>query len=190
MDTRDDYQKLLAYAETEFFPDEEECDELLRIAGTPEKVTRHERAVAMCAMRIADSLVKTGVKIDRRLLVSACLLHDIAKGEKDHEASGAKRLRRWGYDRVAKVVASHKDLPVRKKIGEAEILYLADKLTDGTVVSTLGRRLSRMESRFPPGSEALECARRRIAVAAEVQRKIEALAEATLDKILGGANLD
>ncbi|MDR1966520.1 MAG: NTP transferase domain-containing protein [Synergistaceae bacterium] len=181
MDTPEDYQKLLAYSKTEFFPDEEECAELLGIAGTPEKVARHGRAVADCAMRIAGAL---GRPMDRRLLLASCLLHDLAKGSKDHEEMGARWLRRRGYSKVAEIVASHKDLASRKKIGEAEILYLADKLTDGTAVSTLESRMSRMEARFPRGSEALAGAKRRIGAAAKIQKKIEAESGMTLGQIL------
>jgi putative nucleotidyltransferase with HDIG domain len=190
MDTPEDYKKMLAYAGTEFYPDGEECTELLIIAGTPERVIRHGRVVAKVAAAIADILTESGVAIDRNLLSSACLLHDIAKGKKNHEARGARMLRKPGYVKVARIVASHKDLPIRRKIGEAEILYIADKITDGTVVSTLENRMLRMESRFPTGSEALINARRRIAAATAVQKKIEAVTGMGLEKIIGGAYVD
>jgi len=186
MDTPEDYENLISYAKREFCPDPDECAELLRIAGTPEKVIRHERAVAEGAMRMADALAGHGAKIDKNLLMSACLLHDIAKGEPDHEAEGARWLRAQGYEKVASIVASHKDLPGGKKIGEAEILYLADKITDGTEVLPLGARLAKMEARFPPGSEARRGAARRIAAASDIQRKIEEASGMTLEKILEG----
>jgi hypothetical protein len=44
-----------------------------------------------------------------------------------------------------------------------------------------------MELRFPPGSEALSNAHRRIAAAAEVQKKVESAVGAALAEILGGA---
>jgi CTP:molybdopterin cytidylyltransferase MocA len=187
MDTPGDYAKLLAYSEREFYPDPEECEELLRIAGTPQKAVRHSRAVAKSAMLMAMALSGV-VKIDCDLLMSACLLHDIAKGEPDHEARGARWLRKWGYGRVASIVASHKDLP-EKRAYEAEILYLADKITDGTEVLPLGARLERMKSRFPPGSEELRGATRRIAAAAEIQRRVEDASGMALEKIIGGEHI-
>jgi CTP:molybdopterin cytidylyltransferase MocA len=190
MDTPEDYEILLAYAKREFYPDCHECVELLRIAGTPERVVRHEFAVAERAMLLADALAGHGVNIDKNLLFSACLLHDIAKGERDHEARGASWLRKLGYRKVASIVASHKDLPASKKIGEAEILYLADKITDGTVTSSLQNRLARMESRFPPDSEAIRGARRRITTASEIQRKIEETSGMKLEKILGDEHIE
>jgi CTP:molybdopterin cytidylyltransferase MocA len=186
MDTKADYGRLLGYAVSEFFPDDDECSELLLIAETPARVVMHARAVARCAARIIGSLEGGGVRLDARLLASACLLHDIAKGQKNHEARGAEWLRGRGYGRVAKIVASHKDLPVSKKLGEAEVLYLADKLTDGERVSTLEARKARMEARFPPGSEARENALRRISRAADIQNKVESAAGTVLADILRG----
>jgi CTP:molybdopterin cytidylyltransferase MocA len=185
MDTQDGYGKLLAYARTETCPDEAECAELLHIAGTPEGAVRHSRVVASAAARIAESLSRCGAAIDMRLLAASCLLHDIAKGEKDHESRGARWLRKRGYAKVAEVVASHKDLTPSKNIGEAEILYLSDKITDGDAVSTLAHRMARMEDRFQRGSEALRNARRRIETAMDIERKIESITGLSLSEILG-----
>jgi hypothetical protein len=75
-------------------------------------------------------------------------------------------------------------------LGEAEILYLADKITDGTSVSTLENRLARMEARFGHDGEALAGARRRIAAAMTVQKKVEAVAKAALGEIIGGMEIE
>jgi putative nucleotidyltransferase with HDIG domain len=190
MDTPEDYNRLLAYAKTEFYPDDDECAELLRIANTPERVVRHTRVVANCAMLIADAMSKTGAKIDLRLLRSAALLHDISKGEHDHEARGANWLRNRGYVKASEIVASHKDLPARKKVGEAEILYLADKMTDGTTLLSLESRLTVVTERFQAGSEALEGARRRMASAVLVRKKVEDATGMSIEEILGGADIE
>jgi putative nucleotidyltransferase with HDIG domain len=195
MDTQDDYRDLLRYSMGEKIPDDGECEELLSIAGTPKKVTRHMRAVADCAGRLADALGECGVKakIDRRLLRSACLLHDIAKGKKDHEARGATLLRERGYSKVASLVASHKDLggrvPKGSPISEAELLYLSDKITDGEVLSTLKNKMLRMETRFAPGSEALAAATRRIRQASDIQKKIEKITGRKLAELLADTYL-
>lgn len=188
MDTPDDYRHLLDYAKNEFYPDDDECAELLMIAGAPPRVARHSRVVADCAMLIADALSAAGVKINFRLLRAAALLHDIAKGQKDHEIRGARWLRGRGYSKVAGITASHKDLPVRGKTGEVEVLYLADKITDGTDTLTLEDRLARMEERFPRGSEAMDNARRRLSDAMLVQKKIEDITGMSLEEILGGVD--
>jgi hypothetical protein len=190
MDTHEDYNSLLKYAITEKFPDDDECAELLGIAGTPNRVVRHMKAVAASAMRLADALNDSGAHINKRMLASACLLHDIAKGEKEHEARGARWLRERGYSKVADLVASHKDLPEKKSIGEAELLYLADKITDGESVSTLKNRMLRMEARFAPWSDSLEAARRRIKRASEIQKKVEKITGLSIEELLRHANYE
>ncbi|MDR3321009.1 MAG: NTP transferase domain-containing protein [Synergistaceae bacterium] len=187
MDTPADYLELMRYAKDEKFPDDDECAELLSIAGTPNRVARHMRVVAECASRVADALCDAGLKINRRLLRSSCLLHDIAKGRKDHEAQGARWLRERGYSGVAKLVACHKDLPDRRKpLGEAEILYLSDKITDGEEISALKDRMRRMRARFSSESEALDSAKRRIKQADDIQRRVEKATGRSLDDILIG----
>jgi CTP:molybdopterin cytidylyltransferase MocA len=188
MDTQDDYRTLLRYCMCEKIPDDDECGELLSIAGTPKRVIRHMRVVADCADRLAAALEACGVKTDRKLLRSACMLHDIAKGAKDHEARGAKILREKGYSKVANLVASHRDLRGKmvkdSAIGEAELLYLSDKITDGEVISTLKNRMLRMETRFAPGSDALAAAARRIRQAADIQKKVEKITCRNLAEIV------
>jgi hypothetical protein len=186
MDTPEDYKRLLAYAKTEFFPDEEECGEILRVEGTPDGAARHARAVAKVAGAIAAALIAVGLEIDRRLLASASLLHDIAKGRHDHEAEGARILRRRGMNAVADVVASHKDLPESGKIGENELLYLADKTTVGTTVTTLEERMSKLESKFSSDEDALASMRRRLSRAIAIRDGIEKIVGSPLGKILGG----
>jgi CTP:molybdopterin cytidylyltransferase MocA len=183
MDTPDDYERLMSYAKTEFFPDVEECDEILRIEGTPEGAVRHARTVARVAGAIAAALIVKGIEIDRRLLASASLLHDIAKGRHDHEAEGARMLRRRGMSVVADVVASHKYLPESGKIGENEALYLADKMTMGTAVMTIEERMSKLESKFSSDEEALFSMRKKLSRAMTIRDKIERIVGSPLAKI-------
>jgi CTP:molybdopterin cytidylyltransferase MocA len=185
MDTPDDYERLIAYAKTEFFPDEEECDEILSVEGTPDGAVRHARVVAKIAGAIAAALIGKGIAIDRCLLASASLLHDMAKGRHKHEAEGARMLRLRGMDAVADVVASHKDLPESGKIGERETLYLADKMTVGTTVLTIEERMSKLEAKFASDEAALTAMRRRLSRAMAIRDEIERIADSPLEKILG-----
>jgi CTP:molybdopterin cytidylyltransferase MocA/HD superfamily phosphohydrolase YqeK len=187
MNTPEDYETTLDYAKREKFPDDDECLELTAIAGTPNKVIRHMNVVCESAMRITAALKDKGIKINRELLRSACLLHDIAKGDKEHEARGARWLRERGYARVAKLVASHKDLPAgtEKKVpSEAEILYLADKITDGEATAGLKHRMARLETRLAPGSDSLLSSRRRFKQAMEIQKRVEKITGRSLDELV------
>lgn len=184
MDTPDDYETLKAYAEKEWYPDDEECAELLQIARTPHAVAQHTRCAADIAGRISRALAAKGLSLNDRLLRAACLLHDIAKGHKDHEARGARWLAERGYREVAAIVATHKDLPEKSFLGEAEVLYLSDKLSDGNVVSSLEARMVRMVIHFSQNDEALTAARHRVARAMELQKRVENITGRKMDEIL------
>lgn len=173
MDTPDDYAALQAYVETEYYPDDEECLELHVMMGVAENVAGHMKVVTECAMTMANTLVSCGIYVNRRLLSSACMLHDIAKGESGHAEKGGDMLRTRGYEEVAAVVGVHMDLPDDVECLEAEILYLADKMAEGDRVLPLEQRMSRMESRFTHEGEALSAARRRILKAVEIQKRVE-----------------
>lgn len=186
MDTHDDYQGLEEYLKYEYIPDSLECDALLTLAGTTSSVIRHCRMVAQVALTVAMALEESGVPLDLMLLRAACLLHDIAKEHGEHEALGARWLRKGGYGRVGALVALHKDLPPSDRLGEAEILYLADKIVDGERVSTLEARLQRMKERYPQGSPGREGAKRRINRAQSVQKQVEAVTGKGLGALLEG----
>lgn len=184
MDTPDDYERLKAYAEAERFPDDEECAELLQIAGTPSRVIRHACCVSAIAARIYAALAARKLILCAPLLRAACLLHDVAKGQKNHEARGARWLAGRGYKELAAVVATHKDLPEKNFLGEKEVLYLSDKLSDGDRVSSLEARMVRMAVRLSGNDGAMEAARRRIAAAMEIQKRVENVTGRKIEEIL------
>ena len=186
MDTPDDYRGLEEYLKWEYVPDRQECDALLALAGTPQPVIRHCRMVAQVALTLALALEQNGISLDLMQLRAACLLHDIAKEHGEHEALGARWLRKGGYGSVGALVALHKDLPSSDCLGEAEILYLSDKIVEGEKVSSLEARLQRMKERYPQGSHGRESAKRRIGRAQLIQEQIEDITGKGLHELLDG----
>lgn len=113
-------------------PDPEESDELARkVFRLPDELLDHGRAVASTARRLAEAMPNNG--LDLELIQSAGLLHDLAKGQPDHAAAGAARLRELGLGPVAEVIADHPDMapPRSGRLGEAELICLADKCVQG-----------------------------------------------------------
>ena len=173
MDTPEAYEEIRRLADR-IAPDPEECEALLALEGTPERVIRHARAVCRVALALGEPLTaRLGLDLD--LLRAGALLHDLAKGQPRHEARGARRLRALGYRELAVLVGSHKDLPSRSRTPEAELLYLADKLVEGEGLSSLEARMERMRQRFREDPEAWKAARGRIRRAMRVQDRVEAL---------------
>lgn len=121
-------------------PDDAEIRRLHQKQGTPETVIAHEAAVAETAMRLAQN-ARGAVNLP--FLRAACLLHDLCRAEgRDHPSAAARLLEKEGYPELARVIAMHHDLGVSPS-AEAEIVYLADKLVDGTRPVTIEERFAR-----------------------------------------------
>jgi len=125
-------------------PDKDECVYLLKKRRAPDEVISHCVAVSRKAVSIAESL-GFGLQIDRELVRSAALLHDIAKTEKDHAKAGAAYLTDCGYPRVANVIRSHHDLASEdfEALTESMLVFYADKLLFGTDEVSLEERFSK-----------------------------------------------
>jgi putative nucleotidyltransferase with HDIG domain len=125
-------------------PSESECGYLLKQYKTPDEVVMHCMAVSRKAAQIAESL-KADYRIDRELIKSAELLHDIARMEKNHAKAGYNYLIKCGYPRVANIIRSHHNLAKNdlETITESTIVFFADKLIYGTKEVTLEERFSK-----------------------------------------------
>jgi putative nucleotidyltransferase with HDIG domain len=118
-------------------------EQLLTAAAPGERVEAHCRAVAAEALRIAQALPSN---TDTELLASAALLHDVARGEKDHARLGAAWLRELGYNEVGEIVAVHHDWD-GEAVDEAAILFLADKCVKEDRRVTIAERFAESEAR-------------------------------------------
>jgi len=201
LDEPGDYRCACDYVAGEAVPDAARCLDLLREAAVPAAVVAHSRAVAGVATALAARLNVCGLHLNTRLVEAAGLLHDIARLQPDHARAGAVLLGDLGYRRVAAVTARHMDLQpeVESEVeprgpslpGEAEMLYLADKLVSGTEVVALSERLTARLRDLPADSAAAARARERIGRAQALARVVETLirepAEAVARRALAGA---
>lgn len=138
---------------------------LFQRCQTPEHVQAHGRAVARCALELAQQISQP---VDTKLLEAACLLHDLMRTSPQHAQAGAKVLNRDGYPQLADLVAGHHDLPSDAPI-ESCLLYLADKLIQGESRVDLDERFlrSRVKCTTP---EALQSWSRRYEDAQRIQQ--------------------
>ena len=149
---------------------EEVCLALLRAAGTPERVIAHCRAVAEKALRLADRAETAGIPLDRNLLFSAAMLHDIARAEPNHAVLGAAWLRTLGYPDAAVVIAQHHDFE-GDALNEAALLFLADKYLQGDREVSLEERFAKSRSRCE-SEEALRAHDRRFETAKRIENML------------------
>lgn len=149
--------------------------QLLHSAAPGEKIQKHCHAVSEEALRIADSLP---LPLNQGLLECAALLHDIARGEKDHACLGANWLRELGYGEAAALVEQHHDLK-SEEIDEAAILYLADKCIQEERRVSLTQRFTATEKRCTD-PEARAAHARRWECALSLAKQINALCGAEI----------
>jgi len=150
-------------------PGRVEAAALLLSLDPPPWLLRHSRAVAEVAGWLAARTAARGVRVNRRLVESAALLHDADKAlPPDDPARGlphgegsAVWLARAGHPELASAVADH---PVTRLLdeeafarlvsdasSEARIVAYADKRA-GQRLESLDARFVSWRRRYPPGS--------------------------------------
>jgi putative nucleotidyltransferase with HDIG domain len=158
-------------------PSTEECEAILARNRVPPGVVAHSRAVTCVALEIALTLVRTGLELDLDLVAAGAMLHDLAKGQPDHARAGARMLAAMGYHAVALVVGDHLDageLTPDQPLTESHIVFLADKLVQGTRLVTVGERYAPGLDRFAENPEAFAGATRRLRRAQALYARVEA----------------
>jgi putative nucleotidyltransferase with HDIG domain len=152
---------------------------------------RHSKAVANVALQIARALNSARAPEERlnlRLVESAGLLHDIAKGLDDHEQEGGRMLTDMGYERVGRVVAAHRDIDLQDHaaLTEREVVYFADKLVRGDRLVTVRERFEAKMAEYAHVPGAVEAIGGRMQRALMVQAEIESEIGAPLDAVVRG----
>ena len=130
-------------------------------------IRHHSLVVARLAEQIQEGLTAFSPKhpqVDRHLVISGALLHDIAKtpclnSNCDHAQVGGEICRKHGYPEIATIVEQHVLLweydPCRYVEGcftASEIVYYADKRVRHNVVVNLDQRLEYILEHYGKGN--------------------------------------
>jgi len=181
-----EYKKMLARLRSYDIPSGLECGVILnRIWRANDKLLRHSYSVAALASIFGKNCLKSGISLDLNLLQAAAVLHDIAKGQKNHARAGGEWLRKMGFDRVARIVETHHDLQFKAgdRIGEAEILYLADKLIQEDDIVGLEIRFASSLKRYGNSPEIRSKIGRRMDTAVQIKNELETILNQSLDQL-------
>jgi molybdenum cofactor cytidylyltransferase len=189
LDTPADYEKLKAdFVRREIASAEESRAVLDCISSISAEVRSHSGKVAEVAEAIGRALQGAKIAVDLEAVFSASLVHDLAKGQPDHELAAAALLNEIGFAQTSPLVAAHTDLggefsalPV-----ETKILYLADKLVSGDKIVDLEERFAASARRFAEHGVAAENIRHRLELARRVKEEVESLTGMSLEEILTG----
>ena len=109
-------------------PSSEECEAILteRLSVSKE-VVAHSKKVAQVALYLTNALNEAGCDLNAHLVVAACLLHDLAKGSRNHASVAERLLRGMNFNTVAGIVGAHMSVEVLEKdqsISEREVVWL------------------------------------------------------------------
>jgi len=192
MDTPPEYEKLCQAHRDRGVPSIPVCENLLlKRFSLDRPLLNHCRAVARLALSFARRLNSAGCRLDMELVAAASLLHDVARGRRDHAAEGALLIDELGYPGVAKIVAVHMDIRVAEDepVCPGEVVYLADKMTqrDGyvSIEERFASRLKTLES-LP---DALDAARLRLENARLIRRRVEEKLGCSLREVMADDGL-
>lgn len=187
LDSRSDRETLEAKFARRGIPTVAECMVLLRAHTKPEGgVIEHSVKVAQVALCLGRALHRAGCRIDLEVVSAAALLHDMVRDAPRHAEAAAELLQSLGYPEVAEVVSAHMDIAVREQgvVSAQEVLYLADKLVEGSRVMPLEKRLQAKLGRYGKDHEVQAAIRARLADALKIKGKIEALTQESLAALL------
>jgi molybdenum cofactor cytidylyltransferase len=184
-DTPDDYRRLHYYAQRDGVPSQRECEAIWERYNLSEPVRRHCRTVAGLAGRLAGHLHCAGLRLDSALTVAAGYLHDLARGQPDHALAGARIVENLGYPCPAQIVAAHMNIRLQgQSLGESELVYLADKLTDGDRLVSLEARFSRAREKFVEHPEIMAAVAKRLEAARIIKNRLEEVLGIALEDLL------
>jgi molybdenum cofactor cytidylyltransferase len=189
LDTPADYERLCQDFQVYDLPTEEECRVVMeKVCRVPENIFRHCHKVAEVAGAIGRALLAGGARVDLPAVRGAALLHDMAKGQPEHDVAAGKQLRAMGFERIAPAVAAHTDLAagVSPPSLVTKLLFLADKLVMGEAVVRVEERFKAAEIRYGADPVAGESVRKRLRTTLETKNEFERILGRPLETVLPG----
>jgi len=199
MDTIEDYRRLAMFAElidrrgnaaaTQEPPtSDEDARYLLAALQVEERVIRHCRAVAEVAQTLAEALNAGGSRLDLRLVRSAALLHDMAKGHRRHASAAQDKLTALGLPALGEAVGAHMVLPEHQLdepcVSESQVVYLAVKMVVEDTPGSLETRTEYALRTYGRDDASKAAIKRRIRAARTITAKIEAALGRSIEDIL------
>lgn len=177
MDTPADHAACVERLTHRDWPSLAEAEAILaHLHPMPARGLAHGRCVGEVAALLAAQLVRAaGRPLSVELCRVAGLLHDLAKGQPEHERAGARWLHELGFPRAAAIVAAHRDLDWQPGTGltEREIVHLADKLVRGSRIVPVQARFAEKLALYEHDTQAVAAIEHRRRVAEQLAAAVE-----------------
>jgi uncharacterized protein len=125
-----------------------------------DNIRRHSQVVCAVALLVHDWLADAGVCLNRQVVATGALLHDIAKTQclhtqRRHDLEGEDILRAAGYPELGRIVALHVYLPEGHPLDEAMLVNYADKRVNDDAIVNLNQRYAYIADRYGKGDPQL-----------------------------------
>jgi molybdenum cofactor cytidylyltransferase len=193
MDTPKDYQRMARLArnidspvDTGLSPGDSRF--VRSLLEPSDQLIAHAETVAILGLALGRAVRTRAHRIDLDLLYSACLLHDLAKGQPKHSAIGQRLLEGLGLPRLAEIVGAHMVLPSEQldlpHLTEDQIVYLADKLVIGDHVVGIAEKTAHTLGKHRGNPEGIESAKARMEAASVVAQRVEAFLGRSLEDVI------
>jgi putative nucleotidyltransferase with HDIG domain len=174
-------------------PSREECNELMAKYSMLPNIVEHSMQVMRVSLAITDNL-KNNVSMNRDLVVSAALLHDITKTrslvtKERHDTSGGELLRELGFPRIAEIVEQHviiQNIDLQGRLEEREIVYYADKRVLHDTIVTIDERVHDLIQRYGTVEEIRNLILQNKSQVLTVERKIASFMKIDIDHAIQG----
>jgi len=172
-------------------PSREECNELMEKYSMLPNIVEHSIQVMRVSLAITDNL-KSGVFVNRDMVVAAALLHDITKTrslvtKERHDTSGGELLRELGFPLIAEIVEQHviiQNINLEGRLEEREIVYYADKRVLHDTIVTINERLLDLMERYGTGEEIRNMILQNKDQVLRVERKIASFMKNDIDQAI------
>ena len=188
MDTPADHAACVEQLARRDWPNPAEAEAILaHLHPMPARGLAHGRCVGEVAALLAAQLVRAaGWPLSVELCRVAGLLHDLAKGQPEHERAGARWLHELGFPRAAAIVATHRDLDWQPgtSLTEREIVHLADKLVRGSRIVPVQARFAEKLALYEHDTQAVAAIEHRRRVAEQLAAAVESALGQSLDDLL------
>jgi CTP:molybdopterin cytidylyltransferase MocA len=187
MDTKQDYRRILLKYRKNHIPTREECMVLMTEIFLVEKeIIDHCQAVAEVAVTLGKALRNVGNELDLDLIAAAGLLHDLARKQSGHARRAEQILCQLGYPNVADIVGAHMDIPIEdgKSISEKEVVFLADKLVQGSRMVDLELRFKTKMKQYASDPDVISIINGRLQSARTVKHQLEQLTGQSIESMI------
>ena len=135
-------------------PTKSQCLKILKDNNVPDNIIAHSKAVCDFAMNIVDFLEKRGYNINRDLVASGALLHDIKKlSGTEHVTEGYEFVKSLGFPEVALIIKKHGLVNLANedfipKSWEEKIVFYADKRIKHDKIVSVDERFNYIKKRY------------------------------------------